>query len=57
MHIYIPAPSNGWCLNRRGLLNGTQKNSFTINLAPCKEGPGIYLYLEDRYLEAICPVF
>ncbi len=28
IHAWVPAPSNGWCLNRKGLLNGTLSHPF-----------------------------
>ena len=28
MYVYVPAPSKGWCLNPKGLLNGTLYHPF-----------------------------
>ena len=39
MHVHLLAPSNGWCLNPKGL---QKMEPFPIHLAPRKEGPALH---------------
>ena len=41
VYIYIPAPSKGWCLNPKGLLNGTPYHPFGT---PWRVQVYIYIY-------------